>query len=333
MQKKITISLYLLSVFLLPSFIILQVTDALSAKKHYLQSANNISSTFTSVLGSETEPVSQGLVAADTTCAPPSTKLGKATINISVSLAGTYKIWSRMKAKDTSSNSYWLTIDGGCPINVGDLATMPTNSWVWVDYQSGIPTNSVVQQLSSGTHTLNIIGKEANLKLDKLILTQELSCVPKDLGNNCLVSPTATVTIAPTSILTSTPTIKPINTPTIKLTPALIQSPSPKLTSQSPTPTLMPFTLWDVEERNILTTEATFTWNTNHPSNSWVEYGTSRENLSFKSAKNQTQTKEHSVTIKGLSPKTEYYYRVYSTDSSGETRNSSAKNFTTKALQ
>ena len=316
MEKGFTASLYLLSGLLIPTFVVLQVANAFSSNKHFQPEENNV------ILGVESETDSPGMVAADTTvCSQPSTALGKGTKSINLSLTGTYKIWSRMKAKGPGSNSYWLSIDGGCPINVGDLDTMTTNSWVWISYQIGLTENPIVQYLTSGTHTITVIGKEAGLKLDRMIFTQDLSCVPTNLGGNCLVAPTAVLTKAPTA----SPTAGVTNKLTPTQTPTQVLTPTPQ--SQSI------FTVWEVDESNITTSQATITWKSNHPSTSWVEYGTSRENLSFKSPENSTLTKNHSVTIKGLSPKTEYYYRVYSTDSSGETRNSSAKNFTTKALQ
>jgi hypothetical protein len=64
------------------------------------------------------------LAAAATTCSTtttPATTYGQVTQNVSVDTAGTYRAWSRIKAPNTTANSYYLQIDGGCAINVRPL--------------------------------------------------------------------------------------------------------------------------------------------------------------------------------------------------------------------
>src|SRR4030095_4655151 len=61
---------------------------------------------------------------------------GSAAGSINLPASGTYRVWSRIMAPDTSNNSFSLKIDGGAALNVGDSA-IPANTWTWVDYQNG----------------------------------------------------------------------------------------------------------------------------------------------------------------------------------------------------
>ena len=123
-----------------------------------------------------------------TPCAAIPTDKGVATTTINLSEAGTYKIWSRLMAPDVTNNSYWLQVDGDCGTVVGDAA-IAANSWAWVDYKDGTSANKVTVSLSTGSHTIKMIGRETGVKLDRLVLTTDLTCTPTGTGDNCLPGP------------------------------------------------------------------------------------------------------------------------------------------------
>ena len=81
------------------------------------------------------------------------------------------------------------------------------------------------------------------------------------------------------------------------------------------------------------TTSATITWTTDEASDSVVEYAT--ESLDTASSTSEvsdsTLVTSHSLLIEGLTPETEYFYRVKSTDKAGNTATSSQMSFTTLA--
>lgn len=160
-------------------------------------------------------------------CPTIPTTAASSTATVEISATADYKIWSRFMTPNSTSNSYYLQVDSQCAIVVGDDQTLPVNTWVWVDYKDGITTNSIVVNLASGTHVIKLIEREPGLKVDKVLFSSNLSCIPTGLGGNCTVQPTATVTVAPTTTLapTATPTI-PIPTPTtpisITATPTLV---------------------------------------------------------------------------------------------------------------
>ncbi len=131
------------------------------------------------------------------TCSVVSTNNGQVQLQISLSTAGNYKIWSRMFSSGDNANSYYLQIDNQCPVKVGDLGGLDDSNWTWVDYRNGDTANKIIHNLTAGSHTVNLIGNESNLKLDKLIFTQDLICVPTGInGSECL----SQVNSSPTSI-------------------------------------------------------------------------------------------------------------------------------------
>ena len=82
-------------------------------------------------------------------------------------------------------------------------------------------------------------------------------------------------------------------------------------------PDTTPPEIKNVQTNNILDTSATITWETDEPSDSVVNYGTSIPPNSTKS--DTTMVIFHSVTLTGLIPATTYNYEVASTDAAGNT--------------
>ncbi len=81
----------------------------------------------------------------------------------------------------------------------------------------------------------------------------------------------------------------------------------------------------------IGTTVATVQWTTNEAADGRVEYGLSPGSLgNTRSSSNLTTS--HSLNLEGLAPGTTYYYRVLSTDGSGNQAISTTPNLTTRAL-
>lgn len=117
---------------------------------------------------------------------------GRATTTVTVPQAGNYRVWSRIMAPNTTANSYYLEVDGSsCGIVVGDSA-ITANTWTWVDYQGGTSSSKINLNLTAGTHTVVMIGREADVKLDRVILTADTSCVPSGVGENCANPPDTT---------------------------------------------------------------------------------------------------------------------------------------------
>lgn len=129
-------------------------------------------------------------------CATIPESAGTSTMIITIPTGGTYAIWSRMHILSEINNSYYVQIDSLCPVVIGDGVNI--NSWKWVNTAKDTDstnTRAFTAVLSAGTHTVKIIGKDTNVKVDQLFLTQDLMCNPKEIVPAC---PGVTVTTQPT---------------------------------------------------------------------------------------------------------------------------------------
>lgn len=173
-------------------------------------------------------------IAQSCTTTPP-TNTGTSTMSTTTT-AGTYRVWARMKAADTNNNSFYLKIDSGCAVLVGDNNQISSSAWTWVDYQNGVTSNKINTTLTAGNHVITIIGNEAGVSVDKILMTKNLTCVPTGFGDNCPAELPATPTNSPTTppTTTPTPTIKPSNTPIPTniptTTPTPLVTPAPEQT-------------------------------------------------------------------------------------------------------
>ena len=226
-------------------------------------------------------------------CTAPATDYGTVTLSVNIPATGTYRIWTRMSAPDTSNNTYLLDVDSTSCYTVGG-STVPTyasgattyfanNSTNWINVTSS-GTQVSYNFTNTGTHTLKLIGNAANVVVDRIILTQDTTCTPTGTGDNC-------VTVADTT---------------------------PPTLSAGPTAS------------GISQTGTTIAWTTNEASDTQVEYGkTTSYGSSTTLANTSPRVTSHTVALTGLSPGTTYHYRVKSSDSSGNQLVSADKTFKT----
>lgn len=84
----------------------------------------------------------------------------------------------------------------------------------------------------------------------------------------------------------------------------------------------------DISTGNITSSDAIITWTTDEASTSRIEYGTSI-NYGLFSSPDNTLAASHTVTLSGLTQNTAYYFRVLSSDQSGNQAVSAGSSFTT----
>lgn len=147
-------------------------------------------------------------------CTAPSTDYGSATSTVKVDNTATYRVWSRLMVPDATNNSYLLEIDGTSCFVIGNAASMPVNTWTWVDYRDGSTGTKVSINLSAGDHTIKMIGNEPNVKLGRVLFVSDTNCVPVENGDNCLVAGDTTpptVNISSPAENTTVSGIVPIN--------------------------------------------------------------------------------------------------------------------------
>ncbi|QQS20309.1 hypothetical protein IPL85_02585 [Candidatus Saccharibacteria bacterium] len=126
-------------------------------------------------------------------CTPPGTNYGTVTQTSNISSAGTYRIWTRMAAANSTDNTVLLEIDGNTCYVVGGssvptYASGATNYFVnnktnWISKTTG-GTNIDVS-FTTGNHTVKLIGNGPGVVIDRVLLTKDTTCTPTGTGSNC----------------------------------------------------------------------------------------------------------------------------------------------------
>jgi len=105
----------------------------------------------------------------------------------SVPSPGTYVVWCRVKSANASEDSFFVKMDGGTE-DVYDTAEGTWSpSWQWTRLNgrggAGVPLtlNPRTFSLSAGSHTLEFRGRETNTRVDRVIVTNDLSFVPNEV--------------------------------------------------------------------------------------------------------------------------------------------------------
>lgn len=142
---------------------------------------------------------------AQTSCPVTPTSPNTVSFTATIPVSGTYTVWNRLIASDTTNNSFFLQVDGGCAIVVGDGSTIPANQFTWVNFQDGNTASPISITLSAGTHTVLITEREGGVGVDTLFFT-DTPCIPTGFGDNCQGFVTATP--APTNAPTPTPNVQ-----------------------------------------------------------------------------------------------------------------------------
>lgn len=95
--------------------------------------------------------------------------LGTATFDVNVPEAGTWFLWVRIYGNNGNSNSWFDSIDGS-PREI--LTTNTFDAWVWTAGQS--------YQLAAGLRTVELGGRKAETRADRLLLTNDPDFVPSE---------------------------------------------------------------------------------------------------------------------------------------------------------
>lgn len=124
------------------------------------------------------------------TAACTGSKYGSGTKSVNIASGGTHRVWVRVMPATSTNNSFYLQIDNGTCIDVGTTGAVTVNQWTWIDYKNGSQSSKNDVSLAAGNHTIGVYGKVADLKIDRIIMTANTSCVPTDKGDNCATLPT-----------------------------------------------------------------------------------------------------------------------------------------------
>lgn len=130
--------------------------------------------------------------------APPTT--GIASYMVNITQVGDYILWGRVIAPNGTDDSFYVQMDNGTD-NLWDV--LHVSAWGWDQVMNRDVADPVIFNLSAGTHTIKVKYREDGAKLDKLLLTNNLTTIPNGIGN---VAENTLTNHAPTAVI-NTPII------------------------------------------------------------------------------------------------------------------------------
>ncbi len=109
---------------------------------------------------------------------------GSLNLQLNITQAGDYVIWCRVLSVNNSSDSFYVSVDGGADDIYVTTPNAWSSAWQWVPLSGLNAGNPRVFTLSQGTHPLVFRGREASTYLDALYVTNDRNFVPPSGGPN-----------------------------------------------------------------------------------------------------------------------------------------------------
>jgi len=100
---------------------------------------------------------------------------GRANYTFTVQTAGTYYIWGRCYALSGIEDSFFIQVDGSTDVLTWHLASQ-YHQWIWQKVSHNFVEKSF--NFSQGQHTLSVISREINARLDKVFITDDPNYIP-----------------------------------------------------------------------------------------------------------------------------------------------------------
>jgi predicted phage tail protein len=106
---------------------------------------------------------------AGTPAGTASNPAGTATFGFNAPAAGSWKLWLRMYGPGTASDSWFESVDGAARQAV---TATTTGSWIWIAGRT--------YDLTAGLHALELGGREAQARIDRVLLTDDPTFTPTE---------------------------------------------------------------------------------------------------------------------------------------------------------
>ncbi len=106
----------------------------------------------------------------------PVLKKGSMHVRVSIKESGTYYFWGRVFSPSGDEDSFFFSVDDSPDTALWDTGARK-NVWFWTRIKDRF-TGTVAAYLDTGEHVLNFVVREANTKLDKILLTQDAHFEP-----------------------------------------------------------------------------------------------------------------------------------------------------------
>jgi hypothetical protein len=110
-----------------------------------------------------------------------SSESGAVTFNLNASVTGNYVIWCRILSVSSSSDSFYISLDGGPETVYSTAQNIWSKTWQWTRINSEASADALEFSLGQGTHTLRFRAREQSTMLDSLYVTNDRDFVPVHL--------------------------------------------------------------------------------------------------------------------------------------------------------
>lgn len=106
--------------------------------------------------------------------------IGRAVFDFTVPAAGATWVFARVRAATPDSDSFWVRVDDSEFVQWNDLFDLSNGDWAWDDvHDTRVDNEDAVQyMLTAGAHRLEVVFREANAELDRVIITQNPTFTP-----------------------------------------------------------------------------------------------------------------------------------------------------------
>jgi hypothetical protein len=104
-----------------------------------------------------------------TTTGTPTSPAGTATFGVNIPAAGSYHLWVRMYGVSASSDTMYESMNGSARVQI---VCPSVGQWQWVAGQT--------YTLTAGLQTLEIGGRDAQARADRILLTDDASFIPTE---------------------------------------------------------------------------------------------------------------------------------------------------------
>ena len=138
-------------------------------------------------------------------CSTPSPSYGTDSMSLSIPATSTYRLWVRLLSPSSGNNAVLLQVDSGACYTMGGSSSIPVNAWTWVDYQNGNTGAPITLSLSQGNHSIELLGNQPGVEVDRIEALSDGSCVPSGTGNNCTSASSSAPSPAPAPSPSSQP--------------------------------------------------------------------------------------------------------------------------------
>ena len=115
----------------------------------------------------------------------PTAPIGKSVHGVNVPKDGTWTLWVRIFGNGPNNDSWFESVDGGTRV---PIFPAQQSVWTWVKGQA--------YTLTAGQHTVELGGREAEARADRLLLTNDSTFVPGDVPGPDIDPPTSVLSFS-----------------------------------------------------------------------------------------------------------------------------------------